>query len=182
VAQSAVLGGAKYARRRDGCLASRLRAHLGMRRVPTIIAFVVIGLAIAIQAVPYGRSHSNPPVVAEPPWQTPHTRTLAVRACFDCHSNETSWPWYSNIAPVSWLFQHDVDEGRRALNLSEWNRPQKDAREAGETVRTGEMPPWIYSIRHASARLSATEKAALADGLDATLGSRRRPTDRTKND
>jgi Haem-binding domain len=153
-----------------------------MRRFTVITAVVVLGLAVAIQAVPYGRHHMNPPVVAEPPWHTPQTRALAVRACFDCHSNDTTWPWYSNIAPVSWLVQHDVDDGRRTLNFSEWNRPQKEARDAGETVRKGEMPPWIYSIRHASARLSATEKETLAAGLDATLGSRLRAAETTKHD
>jgi hypothetical protein len=98
---------------------------------------------------------------------------LAARACFDCHSNETIWPWYSNIAPISWLVQRDVDEGRRAVNFSEWNRPQKEAREAAKTVREGEMPPWIYTIRSASARLSVTEKEALARGLAVTLATGR---------
>jgi hypothetical protein len=87
----------------------------------------------------------------------------------DCHSNETIWPWYSSIAPISWLVQRDVDQGRRAVNFSEWSRPQKEAREAAKTVREGEMPPWIYTIRRASARLSATEKEALARGLAVTL-------------
>ena len=60
----------------------------------------VVALALLIQLVPYGRAHTNPPVVAEPNWDSPQTRELAVRACFDCHSNETTWPWYSNIAPI----------------------------------------------------------------------------------
>jgi len=102
---------------------------------------------------------------------TPQTRALAARVCFDCHSNETIWPWYSNIAPISWLVQRDVDQGRRAVNFSEWNRPQKEARESSNTVREGEMPPWIYTIRSASARLSATEKEALARGLAVTLAA-----------
>jgi mono/diheme cytochrome c family protein len=69
-------------------------------------------LVAAAQLVPYGRDHDNPPVAAEPTWDTPTTRELARRACFDCHSNETQWPWYSNIAPLSWLIQRDVEEGR----------------------------------------------------------------------
>ncbi|MCX7782465.1 MAG: heme-binding domain-containing protein, partial [Meiothermus sp.] len=75
---------------------------------------------LAIQLVPYGRDHQNPPVVAEPPWDSPQTRALFVRACADCHSNQTRWPWYSHIAPVSWLVQRDVEEGRSKLNLSLW--------------------------------------------------------------
>lgn len=135
---------------------------------------VLVGLAgalVVIQLVPYGRAHANPPVVAEPVWDSPRTRELAERACFDCHSNETEWPWYSNIAPVSWLVQHDTDEGRAILNFSEWNRPQEDAGEAGESVRDGEMPPAIYLPTHPEARLTDAERDELARGLDATLGT-----------
>jgi heme-binding protein len=143
-----------------------------MRRFLVGTFFVLLALGVVIQAVPYGRQHTNPPVIAEPQWDTPQTRTLAARACFDCHSNETVWPWYANIAPVSWLVQRDVDLGRRAVNFSEWNRPQKEARESSETVRQGEMPPWVYTVRRSSARLSVAEKEALAGGLAATLGAR----------
>lgn len=131
----------------------------------------LVGAVVIIQLVPYGRAHANPPVVSEPVWDSPRTRELAERACFDCHSNETVWPWYSNVAPVSWLVQHDTDEGRAVLNLSEWNRPQEDAGEAGETVRDGEMPPAIYLPTHPEARLTDTERDELARGLDATLGT-----------
>ncbi len=130
---------------------------------------VVVGLLAVAQAVPYGRSHDNPPVLAEPQWDSPRTRDLAVRACFDCHSNQTTWPWYSNVAPVSWLVQSDVDGGRDRLNFSEWNRPQ-EASEAAEIVQEGEMPPFQYKILHGSARLSDREKAELVAGLRATFG------------
>jgi mono/diheme cytochrome c family protein len=129
----------------------------------------LIGTLLVIQLVPYGRDHTNPPVVAEPAWDSAHTRELAVRACFDCHSNETVWPWYSNVAPMSWLVQRDVDEGRETLNFSEWDRPQ-EAEEAAETVREGSMPPSQYLLTHPEARLSDAELSALAAGLAATLG------------
>lgn len=122
---------------------------------------------VAMQAVPYDRNHANPPVRAEPPWDSGRTRALAVRACFDCHSNETVWPWYSNVAPVSWLIQRDVKKGRRELNFSEWDRPQKEARESAETIRRGKMPPWYYPW----GRLSVGEREELIRGLEATLGS-----------
>jgi hypothetical protein len=140
-----------------------------MRRLWLFTAVVVVALGLVIQAVPYGRQHTNPAVLAEPAWDTLETRSLAARACFDCHSNETVWPWYSYIAPISWLVQRDVDEGRRAVNFSEWNRPQREAHESAKTLREGEMPPWVYTIRSSSARLSAAEKDALARGLAATL-------------
>jgi hypothetical protein len=129
----------------------------------------MLGLLLVAQLVPYGRDHTNPPVVAEPLWDSSQTRELAVRACFDCHSNETVWPWYSNIAPLSWLVQRDVDEGREELNFSEWNRPQKGD-EAAETVREGSMPPRSYLLTHPDARLTDVEMAMLTDGLAATFG------------
>ncbi len=130
----------------------------------------VVVLFVLIQLVPYGRNHTNPPVLAEPEWDSPQTRELAVRACFDCHSNETKWPFYSHIAPMSWLVQKDVDEGRSRLNFSEWTRPQQDADDAAEVVREGTMPLKQYLILHPEARLSAAEREALANGLEATIG------------
>jgi cytochrome c551/c552 len=127
-------------------------------------------LVLAIQIVPYGRNHSNPPGRNEPAWDRPETKALAQRACFDCHSNETVWPAYANIAPVSWLVQHDVDEGREKLNFSEWQRPQKESKEAAQSVREGEMPPWQYVLLHPEAKLSAEERSALIRGLEATIG------------
>jgi hypothetical protein len=133
-----------------------------------IVAFlIVLGLLLVAQVVPYGRAHSNPPVVAEPTWDSPATRELANRACFDCHSNQTRWPWYANVAPSSWLVQNHVDEGRRVLNFSDWNRGNSEADEAGEAVREGEMPPRSYLLLHPEARLTDSERAQLALGLDA---------------
>ena len=140
-----------------------------MRWFKWSVAAVVI-VFLAIQLIPYGRDHTNPPVTAEPAWDTAQTRALAVRACFDCHSNETVWPWYSNVAPLSWLVQRDVDEGRETLNFSEWDRPQ-EGEEAAESVRERSMPPRQYVITHPDARLSDAELEALANGLAATLGT-----------
>ena len=136
--------------------------------VRTIVALAVG--CIAIQLVPYGRDHINPTVRKEPAWDSPTTRDLAQRACFDCHSNETVWPRYANIAPVSWLVQHDVDEGRSTLNFSEWDRPQKEAGDAVETVMKGEMPPEIYLLMHREARLTPSERDQLVQGLARTIG------------
>jgi hypothetical protein len=142
-------------------------------RTPLLAGLAVAGaLVLGMQLVPYGRDHANPPVRREPTWDRPETRELARRACFDCHSNETSWPWYTNIAPISWLTQRDVDEGRRAVNFSDWDRPQKEAKESAETVQEGEMPPWFYAMVQPQGRLSPAEREALVRGLRATLGSR----------
>jgi hypothetical protein len=140
-------------------------------RILRIGGLGAIGLLAVAQLVPYGRAHTNPPVRAEPPWDHPATRALAKRACFDCHSNETHWPWYSHVAPASWLLQAHVDEGREALNFSEWNRSYEESGEAGEEVRDREMPPRSYLLLHPEARLSTAERDALARGLDASLGA-----------
>ena len=134
-----------------------------------IVAILVAGFLL-LQVVPYGHAHDNPPVVGEPNWDSPRTRALAKSACFDCHSNLTKWPWYSNIAPVSWLVQRDVNSGREALNFSQWNRPgDVELDELVENIRDGSMPPWYYRLQHSDARLSQAEKDALIRGLDATL-------------
>jgi mono/diheme cytochrome c family protein len=132
-----------------------------------LVAVALIGFGL-LQLVPYGHNHINPPVATEPAWDSAQTRALAVRACFDCHSDETTWPWYSNVAPASWLIQHDVDEGRQRLNFSEWNRPQRERRRLASIVMEGEMPPWYYVILHPTANLSNAETQQLADGLNAT--------------
>lgn len=132
-----------------------------------------IGLAVLfvlIQLVPYGRDHTNPPVVQGPAWDSPQTEMLARRACFDCHSNETKWLWYHNIAPISWGVQRDVQEARAHMNFSEWHLEQDNADEAADKVRDGEMPPFLYLLAHPEAKLSAAEKAALIRGLSATFG------------
>jgi len=141
------------------------------------VLMVIFGLAVAvfilIQFVPYGKNHINPPVTGEPAWDSPQTRELAKRACFDCHSNETVYPWYSNVAPVSWLVQHDIEEGRGRLNFSEWEagsrRAQRAGNEVGEVILSGEMPMPIYVLQHPSAKLTDAEKMALIAGLESSL-------------
>ena len=67
--------------------------------------------------------------------------------CFACHSNLTEWPWYTSIAPVSWLTQHDVEDGRAKLNFSEWQRPQDaDLRGGVDAIRGKDMPPLQYRL------------------------------------
>jgi hypothetical protein len=138
--------------------------------------FILVGAAgglalfLLIQLLPLGRERSNPPVLSEPAWDSPETRALAQRACFDCHSNETVWPWYANIAPVSWLLSKDVTEGRDNMNFSEWNDGgSQDLDEIREVVLEGEMPPAQYLLMHPEARLTEAEKQALLDGLRNSL-------------
>jgi mono/diheme cytochrome c family protein len=143
------------------------------RRMWSRIALGVLACLFAIQLVPYGRDHVNPKAVSEPIWDSPATRALAKRACFDCHSNETEWPAYARIAPASWLVQHDVTEGRAVLNFSEWQRPQEKWKDAAEELLEGEMPPAMYRMMHAHARLSDEDRDRLARGLTRSLDASR---------
>lgn len=103
---------------------------------------------------------------------TPEVEAILKRACLDCHSNETVWPWYSNIAPVSWLVVHDVNEAREHMNLSEWGRYDADKRadlleEMCEEVEKGSMPLKNYVLAHSEAELSAADIRALCEWSDA---------------
>ena len=135
----------------------------------------VLLAAVLIQLIPFGRNHLNPPQTKEPSWNSPDTRALFRRACFDCHSNQTVWPWYSHIAPVSWLLQNDVNGGRSHLNFTEWNLPHKHAKDVAEEVKGGDMPPWFYLPLHPSAKLTDAEKQTLIDGAEKSLGPQAGP-------
>ena len=145
---------------------------LRRRRLATsaLVALALIG--VLIQGIPYGWDRTNPPVTGEPSWDSARTRELTVRACFDCHSNEVVYPWYSQVAPVSWAVALHVEQGRAAVNYSEWDRPQRDADASAKTVIKGEMPPSYYALlTHADARLTDAELEQLIRGLEATFGS-----------
>jgi hypothetical protein len=149
----------------------RIRRPRLSRRECGILAGALGLILVLIQFLPVGAPRTNPPVVAEPSWDSVRTRELFYRACADCHSNETRWPWYSKVAPVSWLVSHDVAEAREHLNVSEWNRPQRHAKDAAEEVREGEMPLKIYLPAHPEAWLDDATKGELIAGLEATFGT-----------
>ena len=136
--------------------------------VKGVIAIVV--LLVAIQFIPFGKDHSNPPVVAEPPWDTPQTREMYVRACADCHSNETKWPWYSNFAPASWMITLDINKGREVFNTSEWDAENNMGGWIAKQVEMGEMPPAKYLLPHPEARFTDEETAVFVKGLQETFG------------
>ena len=127
-----------------------------------ILKWILLAVVL-IQFVPFGHDHTNPPATREPAWNAPESRDLFRRACFDCHSNLTVWPWYSHVAPVSWLLQRDVNGGRSHLNFTEWDRPQRHAKDVATQVTQGDMPPWFYLPMHPAARLTPAEKQQLLD-------------------
>ena len=151
---------------------SAARESVEVKRWSIRIVLGLVALFALAQAVPYGRGHHNPASVREPAWDSPQTRKLAADACFDCHSNLTTWPWYSNIAPGSWLIYRDVIDGRSTLDFSEWQRAQDvSSGDIAEAVRGGSMPPWYYGLLHPRARLSSADQERLALGLEKTIAA-----------
>jgi mono/diheme cytochrome c family protein len=147
-------------------------AATSRRASPRKVLLAAVTLLVVIQLVPYGRAHTNPPVLAEPAWDTPDTRELVKRSCFDCHSNDTRWPGYASVAPSSWLVQNDVDGGRAHLNFSEWQRPQRHAKDAADEVRNKDMPPWYYAAMHPESRLSDAERARMTAAFEKMFGTK----------
>ena len=136
------------------------------------------GLLLGMQLI--RPAFTNPPV---DPAQTLDARmpssgaSLAVinRSCRDCHSSETTWPWYSKVAPVSWLLARDVNDGRRQVNFSNWGtyppeRQRKLLKEACNEVTKGDMPMWIYTVLHRGTTLSAADVRAVCALADAPRG------------
>jgi hypothetical protein len=139
-----------------------------MKRVLSRAAMVLLAVLLAIQFIPQPRT--NPTVTREVRWDAPATRAIARRACMDCHSDATVWPWYSHVAPMSFLVINHVNDGRRHLNFSEWDKPQHATFDDVEgNVSSGDMPIWNYVIVHPEARLTPAEKTQLLDGLRATF-------------
>jgi hypothetical protein len=134
--------------------------------------WIVIGLVLVLAAAQLVQpDRTNPPAdpaasfaaVAHPPQAA---AAVVDRACRDCHSNQTAWPWYSRVSPVSWMVAGDVKEGRARLNFSQWNiySPEMSKlrlREVCEKARTGDMPPKYYTPMHPQARLTGEDVSAL---------------------
>jgi hypothetical protein len=145
---------------------ARRMAH----RVVRIALVGAVGVFLAIQLVPYGWSHPNPPVVQDAPWPDAESAAIARESCYACHSNETDWPPYSYVAPFSWLVRRDVEGGREELNFSTWGGDDGEADDAVEEVIEGSMPPDQYTIIHRGARLTDDEADRLVAALEAMDG------------
>jgi cytochrome c551/c552 len=137
-----------------------------MKKVILWIVGIAVVFFLLIQLVPLDRSNPTPTRTVK--WDSPQTQALAQRACLDCHSNETVWPWYSYVAPVSFLVTHDVKEGRENLNFSQWDQGAPEFDEIEEQIQRGSMPPPSYLPMHPTAKLSDAEKQQLIAGLEKT--------------
>jgi hypothetical protein len=141
------------------------------RKILVRTGVVMLVVFAAMQLVPYGWTHANPPVTQTATWPDAETEDLARAACYDCHSNETEWPPYSYVAPMSWLTRSDVESGRDALNLSELDQDGgKELDEAAEKIADGSMPPSKYRMLHPGARLSDAEEQRLIEAFQLLEG------------
>jgi hypothetical protein len=127
------------------------------------IALIVVFLALQVVRPERTNPSSDPAHEIQAPR---NVKRIIERSCYDCHSNETHWPWYSNIAPMSWALVEDVNEGRDELSFSEWNAYSASRRshlleEICEQVEKGEMPLTPYTLMHPSAKLTIEDKRAL---------------------
>jgi hypothetical protein len=133
---------------------------------------VAAGLLLA-QVVVVPRTNPPPDGALAPP---PAIEAILRRACYDCHSNETRWPWYTRVAPLSWVIADHVSAGRRQVNFSEWGGYYPVTRRhklqwIGRAVRDAQMPPWTYRLIHRDARLSDADRGVLAGWVDSTQAS-----------
>jgi Haem-binding domain len=133
-----------------------------MRWIKKIFLILVVGL-LAMQFFPVERSNPSARGQLAAPAEV---ESVLRRACYDCHSNETFWPWYERVAPISFLLARDVKAGRRELNLSIWDRydQRRKARKLKEIVKEveeGDMPPWYYVTVHSDAKLSQNDRETI---------------------
>jgi len=142
-----------------------------------VVGLGILILGVVMQFLPLGYPRSNPPILTDLAWSSQETHDLFFRACGDCHSNETVWPWYAHVAPSKWIVTGHVRHGRGTFNVSDWNEERfgEEASESSETISDGSMPPADYLRFHPDARLSDSERAALAAGLDEMDVFRPRP-------
>lgn len=142
-----------------------------MKKVLKWVVIVLVVILVAIQLVRPART--NPPVDQSKTLEanlrvTPEVNAIVARSCNDCHSSKTAWPWYSNVAPISWYLARHVNGGRRQLSFSEWGTyPTKKAvrklDEICEQVEMGEMPLKPYVPLHPAAKLSDADKQILCN-------------------
>lgn len=137
-----------------------------LKKLAGLLLAIFIVLQISNFIPPF--NHTNPAISHTVAWDSPQTEQLMRESCYNCHSNETEWPWYSFIAPVSWFVTRDVKLGRDELNFSTGNN--LEAGEIIESIQEGEMPPRVYIFTHPEAELTAEEQEILVAGVIATFG------------
>ncbi len=144
----------------------------------TVLKWIVLVLFAGFVGIQFYRpARENPPIdpaqTLEATLQVPaNVEETFKRSCNDCHTNNTDWRWYSNIAPISWQMVNHVTDGRKRLNFSTWkslsaSRQLTKLDDVCEQITSGEMPEWSYAMVHPEVKLSADEKKAVCDWTEA---------------
>ena len=147
-----------------------------MKTLISVIVLAAVAITVKhVRSEPLAASEHNSPL---PVLFNSQPAQVLLRACGNCHSNHTDWPWYSRIAPVSWWIGLHVREGRAKLDFSEWEtystRQKRDKLESVcGVISTGRMPPWSYTAMHPEARLTDTDKSAVCNWVKKEAGTAR---------
>jgi Haem-binding domain len=151
------------------------------KKLAAMTALVAVAAAlVTAQFVPAKRVNPRAEGTLVAP---PKIEATLRRACYDCHSNETRWPWYSRVAPFSWFIVRDVNLGRKEINFSEWGSyyPRTRRRKLewmGRALHEEEMPPWSYRLMHPGSRLTEADRAGLLRWIESALNT---PSAQTSN-
>ncbi|HVS21269.1 MAG TPA: heme-binding domain-containing protein [Pyrinomonadaceae bacterium] len=149
-----------------------------MKKILRVLKWIAIGLIVVFLGIQFVRPARTNPAVDESQTifartqMTPHVAAIFNRSCVDCHSNKTEWPWYTNVAPLSWFIVNHVNEGRKNWSLSEWGQLDRDhqdrkLRQICDEITDGAMPLSSYTPMHPNSKLSADDKKKLCDWTDA---------------
>jgi len=147
-------------------------------RIAAAAVLTTVATLAAAQFIPAKRTNPVAQGVLVAP---PQIEATLRRACYDCHSNQTRWPWYSRIAPVSWFVVRDVNLGRKEINFSEWGSYYPATRRRklqwmGRSLNEENMPPWYYRLTHPGVGLTDADRDALEHWIESTLNP---PSDQT---
>jgi hypothetical protein len=141
-----------------------------MGRIVNIFLILILFALFVIQFIPVNKTN---PIISEDMRASIEVKNILRNSCYNCHSNETKWPWYSNIAPVSWMIINDVDDARKKMNFSTWDKISFEKKEVlkkdiWDEVQQEDMPPTLYTYVHPEAKLGFPQKNIIKKWITGT--------------
>lgn len=157
--------------------------RLRKENLPIFVASIAVLVLMLLLLQLWPTDTTNPAVVSTPQWDDARTEQLAQRACYDCHSHQTEWPWYTNVVPAYFLLAYDVRRGREIYNFSDWDATcctEAQIDRMAATVTQEHMPLPYYLVLHPEALLSDVERGQLVYGLMETMQAQMDATSETE--
>ena len=141
-----------------------------MGRIINIIFIIVLLALLGIQFIPIKKTN---PIITQDIQAPMEVKSILRNSCYNCHSNETKWPWYSNFAPVSWMIINDVDDARNKMNFSTWNKISFEKKEElkkdiWDEIRQEDMPLTLYTYVHPESKLDLLQKNIIKKWITGT--------------